>query len=94
MGRTKELLENMQDDPRSFGSLEEFASNVGWNLSTTSSNTSRLEMHPDDFEGLMSNLSDIAISMYHGVLSENFLEIALETVLKDHGVVKKNGRKF
>ena len=94
MGRTKELLENMQYDPRSFGSFEEFASNMGWNLSTTSSNTSRFEMHPDDFEDLISSLFDITLSMYHGVLSENLLEISLETALKKHGVVKKDERKF
>ena len=62
MGRTKDLLrDNIPFSPGSFGSMEEFAAAIGWDLSTKQSSRSSDARHngmlSDDFQSLVKDLA-------------------------------------
>jgi len=57
MGRTKDLRDNIPFSPGSFGSMEEFAAAIGWDLSTKQPSRSSINagcvMQEHDYQALV-----------------------------------------
>ena len=54
MGRTKDLLrDNIPFSPGSFGSMEEFAAAIGWDLSTRSTSASSNTLQDSVYESVV-----------------------------------------
>lgn len=65
MGRTKDLRDNIPFSPGSFGSMEEFAAAIGWDLSTKQPSRSSInagcvwQVH--DYQALVASVVQVAI---------------------------------
>ena len=90
MGRTKDLLrDDIPLSPGHFGSIEEFAAAIGWDLSTKypshSSDARHNGMLNDDFQSLVKELaravSDVSKDKAYGELTWKQLENQISTTL-------------
>ena len=67
MGRTKDLRDNIPFSPRSFGSMEEFAAAIGWDLSTKQPSRSSINagcvMQESDYQALVCKVVDTVINL-------------------------------
>lgn len=67
MGRTKDLRDNIPFSPRHFGSMEEFAAAIGWDLSTKQPSRSSIDagcvMQEHDYQALMRKIVDTVINL-------------------------------
>ena len=89
MGRTKDLRDNIPFSPGSFGSMEEFAAAIGWDLSTKqpsrSSDARHNGMLNDDFQSLVKDLaravSDVSKDKAYGELTWQQLEDQISITL-------------
>ena len=65
MGRTKDLRDNIPFSPGSFGSIEEFAAAIGWDLSTKQPSRSSINagcvMQEHDYQALVASVVQAAI---------------------------------
>lgn len=65
MGRTKDLRDNIPFSPGSFGSIEEFAAAIGWDLSTKQPSRSSINagcvMQERDYQALVASVVQAAI---------------------------------
>jgi len=64
MGRTKDLRDNIPFSPGSFGSIEEFAAAIGWDLSTKEPSRSSINtgcvMQEHDYQALLGSVVQVA----------------------------------
>jgi hypothetical protein len=67
MGRTKDLRDDIPFSPRHFGSMEEFAAAIGWDLSTKQPSRSSIDagcvMQEHDYQALMRKVVDTVIDL-------------------------------
>lgn len=65
MGRTKDLRDNIPFSPGSFGSMEEFATAIGWDLSTKQPSRSSISagcvMQEHDYQALVASVVQVAM---------------------------------
>ena len=88
MGRTKDLRDNIPFSPGSFGSMEEFAAAIGWDLSTKqpsrSSDTAKYVVEKDDYQSLVSNLVQVVIGFEEKRASWETIENQIDRVLSEY----------
>lgn len=88
MGRTKDLRDNIPFSPGSFGSMEEFAAAIGWDLSTNqpsrSSDTAKYVVEKDDYQSLVSNLVQVVIGFEEKRASWETIENQIDRVLSEY----------
>ena len=99
MGRTKDLLrDDIPLSPGHFGSMEEFAAAIGWDLSTKypsrSSNTARYVLQKDDYQELVKHLASAVIEIQkenaHVGVTWKQLEDQISTVLSEHRIIESS----
>ena len=94
MGRTKDLRDNIPFSPGSFGSIEEFAAAIGWDLSTKqpsrSSDTAKYVVEKDDYQSLVKHLAFAVVEIQkenaHVGVTWHQLEDQIDRVLSEYCV--------
>ena len=87
MGRTKDLRDNIPFSPGSFGSMEEFAASIGWDLSKPRGIT-HCGMLEGDYQALVKHLaahiSKLLIETDGEDLTVEHLEDSIDEVLDQY----------
>ena len=85
MGRTKDLRDNIPFSPGSFGSIEEFAAAIGWDLSTKEPKHLKswwtCVMQENDYQALVSNLVQVVIGFEEKRASWETIENHVDRIL-------------
>ena len=85
MGRTKDLRDNIPFSPGSFGSIEEFAAAIGWDLSTKEPSRSSVcagcVWQEHDYQALVSNLVQVVIGFEEKRASWETIENQVDSIL-------------
>ena len=90
MGRTKDLRDNIPFSPGSFGSMEEFAAAIGWDLSTKQPSRSSINagcvMQEHDYQALVFKVVE---AVYYSRRNWETIENHVDRVLSQYIEVDK-----